>query len=92
MTTTRAQDVGDRIRAARKRKGLSQVGLSLILGEKFDRPAETMRRSIVNWEGGKHEPRGHFLDAIAEATGQPIEFFFRSAPREDGAPDTRTAA
>lgn len=82
---TRATAVGERIRAARKRKGMSQVALSQILGERFERPAETMRRSLVNWEGGKHEPRGRYLDAIAEATEQPLDFF-RSTPRRDGAP------
>lgn len=91
MTNTRAQQVGERIRAARSRKGMSQVGLSQLLGAKFGNNPETLRRSIVNWETGKHEPRGHYLEAIAEATDQPLDFF-RPEPRRDVAPVAPEAA
>lgn len=84
MTGTRAQLVGDRIRAARSRKGISQVALAQTLGAYFGVDGETMRRSLGNWERGKHEPRGKYLDAIAEITGQPLEFF-RPEPGQDRA-------
>ena len=76
MTTKeRAQIVGKRIVAARKRKGMSQVDLARVLAERYDREPESMRRTLVNNETGKYSPRLHLLQAIAEATGQPLEFF-----------------
>lgn len=76
MTTKeRAQAVGKRIVAARKRKGMSQVALSRALAERYGRDPESVRRTLVNNETGKYSPRLHFLEAIAEATEQPLEFF-----------------
>lgn len=80
-TKERAKAVGDRIVAARKRKGMSQVDLATALAERYGRDSESVRRSLVNNETGKHSPRLHMLQAIAEATGQPLEFF---AVEEDG--------
>ena len=76
MTTKeRAQAVGERIVAARKRKGMSQVALSRVLAARYGRDPESVRRTLVNNETGKYSPRLHFLEAIAEATEQPLEFF-----------------
>ena len=36
---------------------------------------ETVRRSLVNNETGKHAPRLQTLELIAEITDQPLEFF-----------------
>lgn len=74
-TKERAQAVGRRIVAARKRKGMSQVELAKALAERYGRDSESVRRTLVNNETGKYSPRFHFLEAIAEATGQPLEFF-----------------
>lgn len=74
-TQERAQAVGKRIVAARKRKGMSQVGLAKALAERYGREPESVRRTLVNHETGKNTPRLHFLEAIAEATDQPLEFF-----------------
>lgn len=76
MTTKeRAHAVGQRIVAARKRKGMSQVDLAKKLAERYGRDPESVRRTLVNNETGKYSPRLHLLEAIAEATEQPLEFF-----------------
>jgi transcriptional regulator with XRE-family HTH domain len=74
-TKERAQAVGERIVAARKRKGMSQVDLAKSLAERYGRDSESVRRTLVNNETGRYSPRLHFLEAIAEATDQPLEFF-----------------
>lgn len=85
MTTKeRAQAVGKRIVAARKRRGMSQGQLARILAERYGREPESVRRTLWNNETGKNTPRLHFLEAIAEATGQPLEFF---AVEEGGGAD-----
>lgn len=71
----RAQLVGEKIVAARKRKGMSQVDLATALAKRYEKEPETIRRSLVNNETGKYAPRLHMLQAIAEETGQPLEFF-----------------
>ncbi len=74
-TKERAKAVGERIVAARKRLGMSQVDLAKQLAERYGRDSESVRRTLVNNETGKYSPRLHFLEAIAEATSQPLEFF-----------------
>lgn len=71
----RAQVIGDRIRAARKRRGMSQVELARRLAERYGRQPESVRRAIVNYETGKYSPRLHILQSIAEATDTPLAFF-----------------
>lgn len=86
-TTERAKKVGERIVAARKRRGMSQVDLSKVLAERYGRDPESVRRTLVNNETGKNSPRLHFLEAIADATGQPLEFFaVEDGGDEDGDP------
>lgn len=77
----RARVVGERIVAARKRKGMSQVDLAVALARRYGRESESVRRSLVNNETGKYAPRLHMLQAIAEETEQPLEFF---TAEEDG--------
>lgn len=72
---TRAEEIGERIKAARKRQGMSQVQLSEAMAAKSGMEPETVRRSLVNNETGKHAPRLQTLEVIAEITGQPLEFF-----------------
>ncbi len=74
-TKERAHQVGKRIIAARKRKGMSQVELAKRLAERYEADPETMRRSLGNNERGEYAPRLHRLQAIAEITEQPLEFF-----------------
>lgn len=74
-TKQRAAIVGERIVSARKRKGMSQVDLAKALAERYGRDPESVRRTLVNNETGKYSPRLHFLEAIAEATDQPLAFF-----------------
>lgn len=74
-TKQRAKAVGERIVVARKRLGMSQVDLAKKLAKRYGRDPESVRRTLVNNETGKYSPRLHFLEAIAEATNQPLEFF-----------------
>jgi transcriptional regulator with XRE-family HTH domain len=74
-TRERAKAIGNRIRAARKRRGMSQVQLARKLAERYGRDPESVRRTLVNNETGKYAPRLHFLQAIAEATDTPLDFF-----------------
>jgi transcriptional regulator with XRE-family HTH domain len=92
MTTKeRAQFVGERIVAARKRKGMSQVDLAKRLAERYGRDSESMRRTLVNNETGKYSPRLHLLQAIAEATDQPLEFFAVEGDGDGQSPPFRAA-
>lgn len=59
--------LGERIRWARKRAGLSQVRFAEMLG--------TSQRHVVRWEYGEHAPGDIYRQRIAEATGQPAELF-----------------
>ena len=86
----RAQVVGERIVAARTRKGISQVELATRLAARYDKEPETVRRSLVNNETGKYAPRLHMLQAIAEETEQPLEFF--TAAEDGGSRPFRDAA
>lgn len=76
--------IGKKIVSARKRKGMSQVELATRLGASLDREPESVRRTLINNERGRNVPRISFLRAIAEATGQPLDYFFRPGA-DDGA-------
>ena len=91
-TKERAKAVGEKIVAARNRKGMSQVALATKLAERYGTDPETMRRSLGNNERGSYAPRLHRLQAIAEATGQPLEFFAVDGDRGDGAEPFRGEA
>lgn len=73
--TERARKIGERIVAARKRKGMSQVKLAEALAERVGLEPESVRRSLGNNERGKFSPRLRTLEAIAEITDQPLDFF-----------------
>lgn len=79
---TDAVQIGQRIVAARRRKGMSQVDLAAALAERFGsggrNAVETARRALVNNETGKNAPRLGRLEAIAEITEQPLAFFVSS--------------
>lgn len=80
----RARLVGERIVSARKRQGLSQVALATKLAERYGTDPESERRTLGNNERGTYEPRLHRLEAIAEATNQPLEFFAVEEGNGDG--------
>ena len=83
----RAEQIGHRIVSARKRKGMSQVQLSEALAERSGLEPESVRRSLGNNERGKFAPRLRTLQAIAEITEQPLDFFVSDddAPFQDAA-------
>lgn len=56
----RGLTIGERIRWARKRKGISQKGLAEAIG--------TSRRHMIRLENNEHHPGRTFIDRIAEAT------------------------
>lgn len=71
----RAIRIGDKIRDARGRQGMSQSQLAALIAERTGLEPESARRSLVNHEGGRFAPRRRTLEIIAEVTGQPLEFF-----------------
>ncbi len=38
--------------------------------------ARVSRNTVYNWEAGKSKPDADQLEAIAEATGLPLDFFY----------------
>jgi transcriptional regulator with XRE-family HTH domain len=59
--------MGSRIKAARKRAGLSHDRLGALVG--------TSRQHLIRLEKDLHTPREGMVRRIAEATGQPMSFF-----------------
>lgn len=86
VAPTRNERIGNQIRRARKRQGMSQRRLAELIAERAGIEPETARRSLVNNETGKYAPRVRTLEVIAEITEQPLEFFLGS-PEVDPAPD-----
>lgn len=80
MTVDERNRIGGQIVAARKRKGMSQRDLAAALVERFGGEVDSMRRSLVNNETGKYAPRMRTLEAIAEITEQPLDFFRANGP------------
>lgn len=70
----KAPELGEKIRDARKRAHLSHDRLGLAAG--------TSRQHLIRLEKGWHRPSDQLLARIAEATGQPLEFF-DDAKREE---------
>ena len=69
--TSTPHTVGEKIRWARTRAGLSLDRLGEAVG--------TSRQHLIRLESGKHVPRADLLERIAEATGQEPAFFGESA-------------
>lgn len=64
----------DRIRKAREHAGLKQEELAQAIG--------FTRQTLGRWENGSHTPTEKNLQALAEATGVPVGWFYQ----EDTAP------
>lgn len=64
MARTQTLSLGDRIKAARKRAGLSHDRLGAVVG--------TSRQHLIRLEKGIHRPKPEMLARIAEATGTPL--------------------
>jgi transcriptional regulator with XRE-family HTH domain len=58
---------GAKIKKARLAAGMTQNQLA--------RQIDTRERNIIRWENDQHEPRFEYVAAIADATGEPLEFF-----------------
>lgn len=66
---------GARIRQARLKARMTQLQLA--------REINTSERNIARWENGPNQPRVSSVAAIADATGQSIDFFLRPDGSED---------
>lgn len=60
--------IGDNIKKARERVGLTAQSLALLLG--------VHRNTITNWESGKSEPTTSDISRLAKVTGCGLEFLF----------------
>jgi transcriptional regulator with XRE-family HTH domain len=65
--TQRDESLGQRIRTARKKLGLTQEALADALG--------TSRTHVIRWEGGKHSPDPGYRRKLAALTGEPEDYF-----------------
>lgn len=64
----------DRIRKAREHAGLKQ--------EELAQKLETTRQTLGRWENGSHIPTKKNLQALAEATGVPLNWFYQDNPAD----------
>lgn len=64
----------DRIRKAREHAGLKQ--------EELAQKLETTRQTLGRWENGSHAPTEKNLQALAEATGVPVEWFYQDGTQQ----------
>jgi transcriptional regulator with XRE-family HTH domain len=67
--------IGERVRWARKRAGLSQERLAQTIG--------TTRQVVIRWEQDKHVPNEESRRRLAEATGQDAGFFAQDEDEDD---------
>ncbi len=78
MTATaalRQLSIGQRVRWAREKKGISQ--------ERLAERAGTTRRHVMRIEKGQHKPRPDLVARIAEATDQQPTFFSANGADDD---------
>lgn len=61
-----ARSIGERIRQARKERGLSQADLASRLG--------VSQPSVANWESGVHDPRRLVLAKLADILQTPLDW------------------
>lgn len=62
-----AEEIGAKIRQARRRARLSQEDLARRVG--------VVAQTVSRWENGRSPVATHQLERISEATGQPLSFF-----------------
>ena len=73
MPTATKAEIGERMREARLRAGLSQVKLAAILG--------ITQNDVSRWECGRVTPGPHYRARISEALDRP-ELFDDGEPEE----------
>lgn len=78
-----ARSIGERIRQARKTKGLNQSDLAARVG--VSQPA------IANWESGVHDPRRLTLAKLADALDAPLDWL-AAGDRSSAESDKHAAA
>lgn len=65
----------DRIRKAREHAGLKQEELAALLS--------VTRHTLGRWEKGDNEPPTKKIEALAEVTGVPVEWFYADSANEE---------
>jgi transcriptional regulator with XRE-family HTH domain len=78
-----ARSIGERIRQARKSRGMSQADLAVRIG--VSQPA------IANWESGVHDPRRLTLAKLADALEAPLDWL-AAGDRSSAESDKHAAA
>lgn len=68
--------LGQRLKNAREKIGISQENLAMDLRLRFGREAPVVK-SISNWERGKTTPKIHHLIMLSEALDEPCHEFVR---------------
>ncbi len=81
--TAAARSIGERIKQARKTRGLSQTDLARRIG--VSQPA------IANWESGVHDPRRLTLAKLADALEAPLDWL-AAGDRSSAESDKHAAA
>jgi transcriptional regulator with XRE-family HTH domain len=80
-TTSDDVEVGQRIRARRMAKGMSQTELGDLLGVTF--------QQVQKYEKGVNRVGAGRLVRVADALGVPVSFFFGATDADAGSRDTR---
>lgn len=81
---THTPNLGERIRFARKRAGLSHDRLGAIVG--------TSRQHLIRIEKGIHKPRPELLGRIAEATGSDLDALLEQSSDDEDEESDAVAA
>ena len=68
-----SQNIGRKLKEARKEKDLSLIDLVMSLS---DAEYRVSRETLKNWEAGKYEPRISDLKRIAKVLGKDVHYFF----------------
>jgi transcriptional regulator with XRE-family HTH domain len=76
--------IGERIRRARERKGLSQSDLA--------RAVQKSRQQLFQIEQGSQHPRAELLVALAQALDVPTDYLLGLIPDDTAAPPARRRA
>lgn len=59
--------IADRVRKARRSRGISQMGLAEML--------QVRQGTVSGWENGKSKIRADYLYGLAKVLGKPIKYF-----------------
>jgi hypothetical protein len=75
---------GARIEAAMKARKMTPDDLAYEIRRLSGGAIRTTTRSVLNWIQGVNVPRGDVIPLIAQATRQPIDFFYGNDDDTEG--------